>query len=341
MPFRLLIGILLAALAVWSGWWWLGATAKREAIEGWLAERRAAGWVAEAGRVGVTGYPARFDTMVTGLALADPASGWAWEAPEFQILALAYRPNHVVVAWPGAQKLSVPGETVTLGADNMRGSVRFLPRTSLALAELRVEIDALAARSTAGWDATARKARVAFRQAAPGTAPDHPYDLGIEAEETVLPATLKGWLDPAGLLADTVEAVRVDATLAFDAPWDRTAVEGRKPRLSGLALRAGEMVWGDLRLEARGRILVSDAGEPEGDLDIVARNWRKMIRSATAAGLIGEEFAGTLEAGLGVVAALSGGGETLRVPLRFSGGLVSLGPVPLGRAPRFPPPQRQ
>ena len=50
-------------------------------MTGWLAERRAAGWVAEAEDVRVRGFPNRVDTVVTDLDLSDPAGGLVLAAP--------------------------------------------------------------------------------------------------------------------------------------------------------------------------------------------------------------------------------------------------------------------
>jgi hypothetical protein len=333
--YRLLIGAVLVGAIGWSGWWRLGSSAKQAALEGWLAERRAAGWVAEAQAVTVTGYPSRFDAILTGLALADPAQGWAWDAPEFQVLSLAYKPNHVIAVWPGEQRVSSPDETVTLAAAQMRGSVVFVPDTALSLDRTQIEVEALTARSTLGWTATAKAMRIATRRAGEGTAPGHAHDLFVEADAVEIPESLRRLVDPARLLEPVVSTLRVNATLSYDAPWDRHAVEGRKPALAALSIREGTAVWGDLRLETRGTLRIGPDGYPEGEIDVVALNWRKMIRSAVAAGALNGDLADALEAGLSVVAILSGDERTLRVPLRFSGGDMALGPVPLGPAPRF------
>ena len=66
----------LAALG-WSAYWWGGSRAKDEAINAWLADRRAAGWVADTSDIVVQGFPNRFDTTFKDLNIADPDSGWA------------------------------------------------------------------------------------------------------------------------------------------------------------------------------------------------------------------------------------------------------------------------
>lgn len=341
MRTRLLIPGVLLGLALWSGWWWIAARGREAALSGWLADRRAAGWVAEAADIAVSGYPSRLDATLTDLALADPATGWAWSAPEFQILSLLWQDDLHILAFPGDQRLSRPGETLTLSAPTLRGSVRFLPGPGLGLSEVRAEGIAPRLASSLGWEAEAASATLALRRAAEGTAPGVGYDLALDLREARLPAALLSRIDPGGILAPVVRTVRLDATLALGTPLDARAVEGATPLLAALAIREAVAEWGDLRLEARGRMRVDEEGRPEGDLAIVARNWRQMLRGAAASGLLWPELARGLEEGLSVLAALSGGGDTLRLPLTFSDGRMSLGPLPLGPAPRLLLRQRQ
>ncbi|WP_118134161.1 DUF2125 domain-containing protein [Oceanicella sp. SM1341] len=328
----LLVVILLVALG-WSGWWFFAAGAQQKAYEGWLEDRRSEGWLAEAGRISVTGFPFRFDTLVEDLSLAEPQEGWAWHAPEFQVMALAYRPNHIIAAWPGEQRISTPEQTVTVSGETLRGSVRFRPSTDLDLEGSTIEMDGVSARSSLGWEARLQHGVLAVRRAADGSAPENSYDVSLEARRLEVPDMLRGLIEGQGVLAPLLDHVSLDTTLAFDSPWNRRSVEGRKPVLSAMALRKADILWGDLRFSARGRLRVNQLGQPEGELEITAQNWKRMLQTAVEAGLVPRDLYGTLEAGLGVVAMLSGDPDTLRAPLTFSGGQVRIGPVPLGETP--------
>ncbi len=337
MKFRILIGVILVAVIAWSGWWWWGAGAKRDAIERWMADRQRDGWVAEAQALTVTGYPNRFDALFRDLALADPAEGWAWEAPAFQILSLAYAPNHVIVTWPSDQVVAIPGERVAIRTAMLRASTVFVPDTGLALDRAVFEVERLTLTGQAGWTAALDRALVSTRRA--GAVPlGHDVSLTIEGAD--LPPALAARLDPAGTLAPRIDRVAMDAMLGFDSPWDRFAVEGRRPALTSLDLRAAEIIWGALRLTATGQVAIDDGGMPEGTITLTARNWRAMVQGAVAAGVIAPDIARAVEAGLELLALLSGDGETLTAPLTLRNGLISLGPVPLGPAPRFTPPLR-
>lgn len=333
---RNLVILVVVVAGLWSVWWYTGASGKEMAIRAWLAQQRQAGWVAEYERLDVVGYPSRFDTTVTGLAIADPRSGWAWTAPTFQILAQAYSPNHIIAVWPGAQRLGTPFETVTADAARMRGSVVFEPNTQLALDRTAIEIDALTLSGATGWEATLERGFLATRQAGADTAPPFAHDVSLEALALTPPAPLKRLFDPAGILPGVMEEARLDMTPVFDAAWNRRAVEtGALPALTALNLRDLTVRWGELELTARGELAVDRRGFPEGTLDVTARNWRDMLRLAVQSGMLRADLADQAETALGFLARLSGERGTLKVPLGFSGGFVRLGPVPIGPAPRL------
>jgi hypothetical protein len=57
-----------------------------------------------------------------------------------------------------------------------------------------------------------------------------------------------------------------------------------------------------------------------------------MIGMAVSAGLLDQEIANTVQ---NMGSLLAGGSAELSVPITFQNGLMSLGPIPLGPAPRL------
>lgn len=328
---RTLLAIVILAALGWSAYWWVHATAMDRAMTGWLAERRAAGWVAEAEDVRVRGFPSRVDTIVTRLDLADPRGGWAWQAEEFQVLSLSYRPNHVIAVLPGEQVLSTPYETIRAKAERLRGSVIFRPTPRLELDHMTFEIGDMRLEGDSGWSAVIGKAILATRQAADGTPFAH--DLAFNAERLALPEALTAGLGTDVLPAE-IGRVSLDSTLAFDKPWDRASVEGENPALQQIRVRDLALSWGKLDLRGEGTLDIDAEGFPEGRLDLKAKNWRAMVDVAEAGGL-NPTLADAVRAGLGLMARFSGDRDTISVPLDFAGGEARLGPIVLGAAPRI------
>lgn len=329
---RWVIWGILALAALWSGYWYLAAEAKRGALEDWFAARRAEGWQAEHAAIRVRGYPYRFDTTLRGLLLTDPGTGVAWEAPTLQILALAYRPNHAIVFWPDHQVLASPRERVEVQSDEMQASIVFRPGAALELDRSTMTIAGMTLESDEGWRAALPEAQVSTRRV---EGAENTHDIAFDARELALPGPLKARLDRSGLLPDAIGTLRLHMTAGFAAPIDRRVIEDRRPDITTLRIDDLTALWGRLELRAAGRVVADAQGYPEGEIMVKATNWREMLAIGVQAGLFGEGTAGVLESGLDFLARMSGHPETIDAPLTFRDGRVSFGPIGLGQVPRL------
>ncbi|TPE53724.1 DUF2125 domain-containing protein [Amaricoccus solimangrovi] len=331
---RVLLAIVVLAALGWGGFWYWNASMRERALSQWLEERRAAGWVAE-GDVRVTGFPNRVDSIVTGLDLANPAEGWSWTAAELQILSQTWKPHHIIAVWPGQQSVATPAESIAVTSSRMVGSVVFEPNLRLGLDHSTVELRDVALAGTTGWKAGLGEALFSVRRSPDAEAAPFSYDVDFNAKRLSPPEAWTARI--AELLPGTVDLGHLAATLTFDKPWDRPAIEGKAPALRAVDLAEARVSWGDLDLTASGKLGVDARGFAEGRLDLVAKDWRGMLDVAERAGAIGEGLARGLRGALGLYASLSGGGDTLRAPLEFRDGETMLGPVPVGPAPLLAP----
>lgn len=330
---RILLAVILLAAAAWAGYWYLGAQAVERGLRAWLDARAAEGWVVNTSSLRTAGFPNRFDTTLRDVELADPGTGWAWSAPIFQVLALSYRPAHVIAVWPDTQTVASPLQRISVASQRMRGSAVFADLRAFTLDRATVEFAGLDLRSSNDWRAALGGGQLALRRT---PAAGNSYDLALEARELTVPDRVAGLLSRGGLVGETVQRMALDASVRFDAPWDRRAIEDRRPQPRRIDLREMRARWGELDLRVAGALDVDARGVPDGSLTVKATNWREMLALAQAAGLVPQRLAPLLEGGLAQLARMNGDPNTLDVPLRFTGGRVSLGGVlPLGRAPRL------
>lgn len=330
---RLLLIITLALGAAWSGYWVVGSTAARAGFVAWFDTRRADGWVAEYGDLALRGFPNRFDTGFSDIALADPATGLAWEAPYFQLMALSYRPNHVIAVWPGAQVVATPLQTFDIASGDMRASLVLTPDTGLAVERATwtaADLVVTPRDKATGAVALASATLAAERETAVAKTR---YHLGLAATGVTPPGDFLARVDPAGALPRALDTLRADLRVTFDAPWDRRAIEQARPQPRQIDLTLAEARWGALSLKAAGVLEIDAAGQPSGEITVKAENWREILELARASGALPDGVAGPLRDGLSLLAGLAGNPKTLDVPLVFSGGRIWLGPVPIAATP--------
>jgi hypothetical protein len=322
---RGLLWLVLAAAALWSGYWVVGSRTLEQGAETWFEDQAALGLVAERESLVVRGYPNRFDLTVNGLRLFDPATGYGWTAPFAQIFALSYRPNHVIAALPPEQVFRTPLQDITLLSDKLQASAVLDPGSTVGLNRLTVVGDGIGLESSLGWQAQARTVRFATK-ALSDDGLEH--EIGFEALEVVP--------DPAfsALLPDMpaeVEKLRLDAIVGI-APADPLSPDA-PPVVSGIDLKEALVTWGDVGLFGKGRIAANSDGLAEGRIDFRLTNWRKLLPLLVTTGAVSAEALPTWENALAMLAGQSGDPTVLELPLTMRAGRMSLGPLPLGPAP--------
>lgn len=328
---RLIVFVLLAA-AVWMGLWAAGSIVYEKQLSGWIEARRAEGWVADVGSLEVNGFPNRLDTTLTEVRMADPETGIAWSAPFVQFLSLAYKPHQVIAVLPDSHVFSTPIQSLKIGHEAARGSLFLEPSATLELDRAVIVIDALNVGSNLGWDMTLGQGRFAVEKA---PAIQNGYRIGLELAGLSPSIGVREVLDPGAVLPDTIDNMRIDATLRFTGPWDRRALEIARPQVTEIDLDDLSALWGEVTFRAAGRLSVDELGTPEGRLMIKAVEWRRLLDMAIGTGLVADTFRPALERALELMAGLEGPPDTLDAPLTFEKGFVSFGPIPLGPAPRI------
>ena len=329
---KFLLKFIIIAAAAWSGYWFVGAKGSRAGFEAWFAQQRSQGMIAEYSDFALQGFPNRFDAGFSDITLADPRRGFAWTAPFFQILALSYKPNHLIAVWPDRQTLTTPEGIFDITSEDMRASLKLEASTRLGLQEAIMTVARLvvtparqAIEPTSVEKLTLAVAHVAETKAR--------YRLGLEADGITPAATLVAQIDPAQTLPKQVSDIRADITVRFDRPWDRLALEAPLPQPRQIEITEVVAKWGRLRLLASGTLEVDASGAVTGVIRIKVRNWRDMIALAVRAGALKEGMAGPVEKALGLMAQSADDPEAVDIPLRFDQGFIFLGPVSLGPAP--------
>lgn len=338
---RRLIAIVLVFAALWFGYWFVARAALERGVADAFREARAEGRVAQYQSLGVTGFPNRFDMTLEKVALGLPLEAPApepaqalvqavWQAPQVQLIALSYRPNRMIAVLPGAQRLVLPDQKITLISKQLAGNFNLAADTALSFDSLALIGDGLDITSSEGWAATLKQGRVAAnRLPAPAT-----YRVGFEALDLTPDTALRARLDPNRDLPAVIDKLHLDGRLTLSAPLDRHMGETR-PQPQAITLTDARLDWGQTRIVATGTLRRGAGGLAEGQLDVKITHWQPLLQIAEADGAIEPARLATWRKALQALARGSGQADTVALPLVFGGGQVSLGFLPLGPAPRF------
>lgn len=338
--FRLLkvaAAITIVAALGWSAWWLIAARGQEAALAHWFDARAAEGWQAEMAAIDTGGFPGRFLTRITRPALADPEAGWAWSAPELVLDRPANDPTHVTATFAPTQTLAVPGERARVESARMQAVLALVPGIDLRLREGGVVARGLVVAGQSGWRAEAETLDLSVRRREIAGEPPETHEIEAAAEGVLLPEGLMRRIDPTGLLAPRVTALRLDGLVVPDRPLDRRVIEHGGVGARTLVIRRAVLDWDGMGLTARGRLDADAAGYAEGEIALSLSDWRRLVALARSTGALRAEVADAVEGALELVAMFNRSG-TLDVTVSFGSGKARIGPVPVGPAPRLTEP---
>lgn len=325
-----LFGLALVALTVagYAAYWYAAAGKVRAEIDGWVQDRRAAGWLVEMSKPDLGGFPFRIEVRLADVRFAGPESDnrWSWELPPVVARAAPWRPTHIRISAPGRQSIAVGTEKielaavtadVDLAADSRSlkmGEARFggveltLPDgAALKAATARLRVDrgvmtgngSLMAETGLGVEMTAMRVRLPETWQAP---------LGPLVENVALTAIATGTLNPHGTLPAAL------------ARW----------RDSGGALEVRSFIldWKALNLRAEGTFALDGLLQPQGAATAQIDGIDPTADALIAAGVIDARAAFAAKV---ANQALTLNGRPARLPLTVQDQRLFLGPVPLLR----------
>ena len=327
---RILVAVVIIGALGWSAFWWLGARAVDRDLTAWVADRQNTGWVAHIDDIQTRGFPNRFDTTLSGVELADPNTGIAWTAPFFQVFRLSYEPGHIIAIWPQDQMIATPNQRINITTERARASFVFETNQNWTLDRSNIAVNDAKLTSNRDWSAEIAEVLLATRMSdrVPGA-----IDIGFDAKDIrpANPALRK--LAQMDVVPGVFESTKIDASLTFDRPWDRFAIETARPNLTALDLHKMQLNWGQLELWAAGELQFDAQGRATGSITVKAKNWREILQLLVATGWLPTGIANPLETGLELLATLAGSKTTLDAPLTIKDGSMSFGPIPLGTIP--------
>jgi len=339
---RKLLFLLLAATALWSGYWFVGTRVIRQGVEDGFADAARQGLVAQKSALRVAGFPNRWDLTVEGLRLADPKTGIGWQAPFAQVFAMTWKPWHIIAALPPEQVVTLPDQSIIATSSNLKASLRARPSTDLPLAEARVAGTSLTLASDRGWTLALGDFTLGLRAApALGAAG---YELGFDlAPLTPDPGFVAAIRAvtipelPASDLPDVAESLWGSIYLTLSAPLDRS-VGKMKPYLTRIEVNQLNFAWGQMAATAKGLIEADGNGFAAGKVTVEVTNWDRLPAILVAAGVVKPEVAPTVARGMQALAAQTPQPSVLSLTLVLRDGRMSFGPFPLGPAPLLVPP---
>ena len=321
--------LLLAGIAVWSGFWIWGRNQAAARMDTAVAELSRAGYQVSWKSREIGGYPFRMDVTLTDVRVREP-SGWGLESPRIEAEAYMHAPGHWMIAAP---------ETVTFvrpegGPVQVSGKVIHAAAFNFADRPPSFDFEGVG---------------LSF-QPAPGAQPfflssadrvefhlrgNRDLDEGLVALEVKNgKARLSGLF--ARIAGDKPISILWQATLtkmtAFTGNDWTSAVRRWTDAGGRMSLRQGGVTAGDALIGAQaGDLTAGPDGRLRGTLNVTLRQAPRALTVMGQSGAIAPESA---QAAAEVAQAREGPDQVAHATLDFQAGRTTLGPVAIGPAPK-------
>lgn len=327
------IGFIVVMAILCGGWWAVATAGLQRGIVKWFDARRAEGWQAELGSVTRQGFPLRIAARMQDIAVADPQTGLAVAASQVDLSAPVYWPGYVTVALPETPiTIASPNLRMQLQAQAATADLRLRPGTSLALQSLSLQSGVWTVDTGLGSALGADTLSLGAVQQRSG---EPVYDITLDTKALTPGLVARSGLGLAQDWPAAFDTVSAAMTVTFDRVWDRRALNRRRPQPRAIQLSNAQIVWGSVEIRASGEITVDEGGLPSGSVSVQAENWPVMLDMAQSAGYLRPDFRPQAEQMLAALAQMSGQSTALDLTITLSEGRMSMGFVPLGRAPRI------
>lgn len=307
---RSLLGIITVLALTYSGFWFAAGAGLDSAIQIGTQEAQERGWQIKYDEKQISGFPSRLDTTLTHLDVRNAQVHL--RMPLLKVMALAYKPHHVIAYAPGPHELKIGTARGTLDSEDLRASVRLRPNTDLPLAEARLNGQQLNMTTPFGA-LSIGTAQIALRHIA-----DARYELFLQLDQVDPPVVDLAKIPAAP--SERFDQASVRAQLVLSAPINRHM---QSVALSSIDLEDANLRWGDSQASLRGEIRQDSLG-PSGWIEITTQNPAPLLDALAQI----TTATGPLRQG---IEAITGPDGRASITLRISQGQVMIGPVPLMR----------
>lgn len=317
---RVILTTLVLAAVGYGAYWHISARSLDTEISATLARSE----VISVADYTLGGFPHRFDLTLNAPRLHLPDATITWRGDVLNIHALSYQPHHVIAVFPDLQHITLFGQDWVVRSPDARASLVAAPMQggSLDRANLVFEVPEFAQGS--------QLHRADSLRASLTHISDAHYQLALELSGLRPDAAVRAALGATDTLPPLLARSRVMATLEFAEPLQ---VNGRLPTVQDINVTDAEIIWGDISLQATGRLRPDLGGTVSGQLDLRVTNWDQGLALMAAGGMIDPDA--TQMARMMLTAMSDRETGQLDLPLQIRQSVMSIGPLVLGHLPRL------
>ncbi len=326
MRYYILVGVVIAAMAGWSGFWFHTADQVRTETQRRTNEINQTHELSY-GALEISGFPFRIrvDLSEPRLALRGPRREFHWRADRVKAVGHPWQPRHILFDLSGQHLFAAIHKARQHNLTLDSGEALASMETDAQGRPARLSLDSRDIRLRHDNGAALQAKRLQIHARPAPNAPDG-IDLALRSDELELePGTLPVEFPRTVKLMDLQTTVtgllKGDASPQNLAQWRD---DGGTLEITKLHLQ-----WGDMDISASGSLALDDQMRLIGALTARIKGHDQLLNIAVNSGAMDRDHLPAARAVLGLLAAAAGG--VLSVPVRLQDGKLFLGPAAIAR----------
>jgi len=303
---RIMIVLSILGIIGWSGFWVYSREIRIDWVESVLDSAAGTNWSVSHETIRARGYPFRVDITISDLTIRNDERGVAWHLPTVQLLMLSYRIDHVIIAFPKTQDVTLAGGHFQLQSENMKASLT-TDGVGGILRAVIVEADRLGLVQKAEHIETVENLLLAVQHehSTPGQ-----YRVSLASTRDDAPAAAAIPPLRANLLARLLAQMTLDGRITVSQPLGPNACTEGGITLQNVTLEKLSVSEQNVDIDLSSDVRFSPTGMAEGWIDVHVSSLRSVLELLETLGYrLGElpRLITTLDGGVGFRVNLVGG----------------------------------
>ena len=323
---RWILGITAAPLIIWSGYWAAAAYAFEQGAHLAAREAHKSGVSAQFQDISVQGYPTEFEVGISDISVG-VENTLTWETQKAVLHTASFKPNEISLDLSETHQINGSFGATTIATKQAELSILVRPSWLIPLGKIALKAEDMAIEHADGFKANLGSV---FATVTSYADPKEAYNLAAELDNISLGRLLPE-LPPA---YHSVQALRFNSDVLFDAAWDRKAMSRGLPALQKTVLNEIRFDFGDANISATGQLTHEAAFGPTGQINLTVQGWQSLFELAKSLGYVAPNLEDMFFTLLTDLTAQTGSSDTITLPVTLQNGRVSYGALTFGTLPK-------
>jgi hypothetical protein len=321
---RILGAVILAALILWSIFWWHTAQNTKKSVDDWFGQQ-SVDQDPDYNKVSISGFPNRLDLTIKNGTINSYRGKFLISANVIQFLTLLYDKDFIISVIQPPIDITYKNQYFRVESGLLKSSFNFSEEKELHKIVTEGSNLRLLDPKKNNWGL--KKLLFASEKETTTLAPT--YRSHLTLDNITIP---KSYLDSSNnndLIVPVIKKISVDSIINFSKDFYKIPSPNKILQINNIIITID---WGFLTSVLKGNVKLSKNNLLNGSFKIKVSNWRALLKIFQKEKLLDKKLLKTIKAGLTFIASQdTNRDQSVTVPITVKNNFIFLGPIIVGK----------